>query len=434
MLEPGSDRDIQKKYEKKCQKLQKDLFFLKEVLHELTLLPRGIYADLDEQISNLDLNLAKQKNWIHLQKNMELLRDSLSMHLITRQNSTKVIESRINKSFVTLLHHLTVPSELQSSLNNLEKILANQLENDTLLRLVEGLTNLLADSSQTEEAQFEDFFQVLTQQLQDFNHYISQVAQYQDKTAVDSRMLQLHIESHIAQIRDYLHKTMMVDDVLPTLMMNLENINQHIRTYKSHEEAREKEQQQAIQTLKAQLEKAHILADTLKTLMSAQHFKTNQDALTGLANRFNYEERIVEVINRSQRSHQVFSLVMLDIDNFQYVNDNYGHLAGDKILKKMAEIISDSIRVVDFLARYEEDKFVIILENTSKKNALSMMEKLCKLIQQARLYAVNNPVDITLSVGMAAFMEEDTPDSLFLRAKQALREAKNTGKNKVVMY
>lgn len=406
--------------DKNDEKLQKDIQILRSALKELTLLPQGIYADLDKYISQLGQDLEDVRKTSTIPAQIHRIQKALAKHLIVRQNRQMVIENHINKSLTNLLHHLTVPPECQTALSSLEKILENQLENETLLQVIEGLTGLIADSSQTEQAQYQDFFQVLTVQLQDFDHYLAYMKQQQNTTAVDLHMLQLQIQSQITHIKTSKNS-------VPDGQKQLEQIENRVREYQMRQEKREKEQGQQLSILQDLLAKSEILADRLKNLMSAQHFKTNHDVLTGLANRFSYEDRILEAINRSNRNHHDLCLVMLNIDHFSHINELHGHLAGDRLLKKLARLFKQSIRSVDFLARYEEDKFLIILENTSRKFAVSMMEKLRKQVADSRFYAGNNLLEVTISIGIATFELEDTPQRMFDRVAKRLQEGRAAG-------
>ena len=129
-----------------------------------------------------------------------------------------------------------------------------------------------------------------------------------------------------------------------------------------------------------------------------QYFAHNQDlynasitdSLTGLYNRRFFTEFIETEYNRANRSKEHFSMVLLDLNNFKSVNDSFGHLEGDKVLKDIAEIVINSIRNYDVAVRYGGDEFVIILPNTIKEEAVAHVRRLEKAFMEyaARYFSI----------------------------------------------
>lgn len=155
------------------------------------------------------------------------------------------------------------------------------------------------------------------------------------------------------------------------------------------------------------------------------------DNLTNLFNRRKLEELLQLEINRCERFNCNFSLTMLDIDHFKEVNDTYGHQIGDKILKEIANILNNSIRKTDFVARYGGEEFIIVCFEAQK-------EEIIKVIENIRIDIENHNFDIvgskTVSFGISIFKNGDTIESMIKRADSALYEAKETGRNKVVLH
>jgi diguanylate cyclase (GGDEF)-like protein len=153
------------------------------------------------------------------------------------------------------------------------------------------------------------------------------------------------------------------------------------------------------------------------------------DALTGLYNRLRMMEVVDNEVRRSRRLHHRFSIVMADLDLFKQYNDEFGHPAGDVALKRVAEIMRESSRDVDFVARYGGEEFLIMMPETEIDGAAEFAERIRKKIASERL----PDGKITLSLGVSAFpMHGDTPDQLIAEADAALYLAKRGGGNRVV--
>jgi len=153
------------------------------------------------------------------------------------------------------------------------------------------------------------------------------------------------------------------------------------------------------------------------------------DSLTGICNRYKMNQILDDEIMRQNRYYNSFALLMLDIDYFKIVNDTYGHDVGDYVLQEMSKIILKSIRKSDEFARWGGEEFMVILPQTSTKNAIEFSKKLNILIASHRFKYISN---ITVSIGLFTFIKNDTKVKLLKRVDEALYEAKNSGRNKVI--
>ena len=154
------------------------------------------------------------------------------------------------------------------------------------------------------------------------------------------------------------------------------------------------------------------------------------DRVTDSFNRLKLDEVFAYELAQSQRYNHVFSVVMLDIDNFKSVNDSFGHQVGDTVLKIIANILIKETRIVDTVGRWGGDEFLLICPETSAQNAMILSEKIRKIIAKSKFPKVGSS---TVSVGIASYYDGDTQQSLLERADQALYKAKQLGKNQVVI-
>lgn len=152
----------------------------------------------------------------------------------------------------------------------------------------------------------------------------------------------------------------------------------------------------------------------------------DKDQLTGLANRRTFDAKMQSLLE-NRRSE--LSLFMFDVDHFKQVNDTYGHTAGDSVLKRMAELVSESIRGSDLLCRWGGEEFVCILSGTRLKEAKQIADRIRKSIAAESFGDIGQ---VTISMGVVSVHENDTTTSLFARLDEMLYKAKSAGRNCVI--
>ncbi len=152
------------------------------------------------------------------------------------------------------------------------------------------------------------------------------------------------------------------------------------------------------------------------------------DTLTGIPNRLQLNRLFKKEIDRSTRSGRAFSIILLDIDKFKCVNDQFGHQVGDATLISIAKLISEIIRKTDMVGRWGGEEFLVICPETEPDGAVILAENL-----RAQIEAIQFPFKKTLtaSFGVSGFSPGDSPESLTKRADSALYEAKRKGRNQV---
>ena len=155
-----------------------------------------------------------------------------------------------------------------------------------------------------------------------------------------------------------------------------------------------------------------------------------KDPLTGLYNRKRFDDALDEWMSLSKRYGHPLSLILFDIDNFKRVNDTYGHMAGDSLLKDIAVTVNNAVRETDTFARWGGDEFAILLPNTDLQRAEKMTERLRERIQNSTFGTLKG---ITCSFGVAEYEKSDTKQSLLNRADDLLLQAKSSGKGRVVV-
>lgn len=179
------------------------------------------------------------------------------------------------------------------------------------------------------------------------------------------------------------------------------------------------------------LEKGNIEAFTNKELNE----KATRDGLTGAYTKGALIERGPEVMKRAETLNEELSLIVFDIDFFKKINDQFGHSAGDYVLKELARIITTKLtRSEDFFARYGGEEFVIILINNPLKSAMEVAERIRTTIQGTTFQYDGRVIPVTISIGVGMRLHDETSwDAFFKRADEALYMSKQGGRNRVTM-
>jgi len=152
------------------------------------------------------------------------------------------------------------------------------------------------------------------------------------------------------------------------------------------------------------------------------------DRLTGLFNKGKFNEVLKKEIERAKRYKRPLSLIIFDIDHFKRINDTYGHKVGDEVLRELAKVIKSIIRKTDFVVRWGGEEFVILAPETDLDGALKLAEKLRQTVEKHQFPTVKN---VTISLGVAQYIDEETPEEFIIRADMALYKAKENGRNRV---
>ncbi len=164
-------------------------------------------------------------------------------------------------------------------------------------------------------------------------------------------------------------------------------------------------------------------------------YLADHDALTGLYNRRRFGEELAQQIAICERLNLTSALLVLDVDNFKFINDALGHQAGDELIRSLAGQLKGRIRRTDVVARLGGDEFALLLTATDAKAALDLAEELLAMARSHRVLARNKPVQVTISIGVTMLNAANlSAEQLLMEADVAMYEAKGSGRDRVVMF
>ncbi|RDH82666.1 MAG: hypothetical protein DIZ80_10325 [endosymbiont of Galathealinum brachiosum] len=389
---------------------------------------------------------AKQK------RELENLSDQLSNILREKTDSTNTfveisetiekvdidpsLQPSIQELLIRLLEQLIVPSDLQDEADKMK----HRLEQETdpgnwkqLLKDVALLINSIRSRMQQEKHEFEDFLQQVTDRLKAMDHFLQNETSNLQLAKTQGKDFDKEVKLNVDEIRQDINQATELSSLKQNVSTKLDTISGHIKLYRESENERYQESQKEVDTMHTKMLALESEAEQLKKVVIEKNKQAMFDALTGIPNRLSYEKKSAEEIARWKRFSNPLSLAIWDIDLFKKVNDTYGHKAGDKVLKTVAQLLIKSIRETDFLARYGGEEFVMLLPGTKQEETLRLVNKLRQQIETCGFHYHGDSVKITISCGVSSFNENDTLAQVFERADKALYKAKDNGRNQCVV-
>ena len=220
----------------------------------------------------------------------------------------------------------------------------------------------------------------------------------------------------------------------------IESLRKQIAQYATHVEeamvAQEKQQEEKFrckfQGMVRQIKELQNETQSYQKTLKQQNKQLHIDFLTKIPNRAAWSERLKIEVTRFKRYKNTLNIAIIDIDNFKSINDNFGHLAGDKVLNVIAQTLQKSIRNADYIARYGGEEFTLLLPEISPAQTELALNKLRDRIKAIPFQFKKENLSITISIGFTTFSLSDSADDAFERADTALYQAKNTGRDQVI--
>ena len=341
------------------------------------------------------------------------------------------IEQEISNMLSSLLRQLVIPERFRERLEALKVKLTGKLNWYELVPLLEQVANLVIDALGDGQEEFEQFLQSLDHRLETIQRLVNDASQGQLDRGRARDAFESILEDEVDEVRSIINSKNDLGELGHSISQHLGLIMTAMQEYRVEEDTRESALTAQLADMQNKLNEMEKLAEVAQQAIEEQRKKAMHDALTGLPNRESYDQRLEQELNRLQRYGNKLSLMVCDIDLFKRINDNYGHLAGDKVLKIIAKSLQVNLRDSDFIARFGGEEFVALMPETSSQEAKAVAEKLRQKIENSPFSFKKEPVQITISFGISEFAKGETADEVFARADKALYAAKDNGRNQV---
>jgi diguanylate cyclase len=303
---------------------------------------------------------------------------------------------------------------------------------EPFLRSVADAVGEVASRLEAQRRELEEFLEQVTQQLAEFEDWTRWQADTAQSRREDTAGLSLTVQAEMVNLQQEMTSSPDIAYLKTKVQARLDNVARELMDFRHKEARRHAEDERRASELSKEISKLKGRTDELVKLCAEQEARLMIDSLTGCHSRYAYERRLAEEFQRWQRHAQPLSFSIWDIDLFKRINDSYGHEAGDRLLRGVAELFGRSKRAEDFLARIGGEEFVLLLPMTKLDAAQGVAEKLRVAVETAAFRHHGEPVPVTISCGLTEFRAGDTATSVYERADRALYQAKQQGRNRCV--
>ena len=341
------------------------------------------------------------------------------------------VAKHIEDTLLGLLDDLTLPERHRPQAESMRDRLKNGLNWYELLPILDDLATLMLAISDSGQHEFEAYLLRLNERLESFQSNLQAASADHADSRSAAHALDTQIREQVDGLQTSMHEAADLEDLKHVLENHLEGLLGTMDEHRKQRDEREQEVAARLQSLAERVAHMEQEASGFREHLEEQRQKALIDPLTGLPNRAAWSERLEHEVGQWQQHGNTLMLAMLDLDHFKRINDNYGHLAGDKVLKIIATVLRKRLRGSDFIARFGGEEFVLLLPSTVPAAGMKLLEHLRASIEACPFHFKGERVTITVSMGLAAFRPGEHGDLVLKRADQALYRAKNAGRNRV---
>ncbi|AZE97587.1 GGDEF domain protein [Pseudomonas orientalis] len=341
------------------------------------------------------------------------------------------VAKHIEDTLLGLLEELPLPERHRPQAEAMRERLAHGLNWYELLPILDDLAVLMLAVTDSGQHEFETYLKQLNERLEAFQGHLQVASEGHADSLSAARELDTQIREQVDGLQNSVQDAADLDSLKQVLESHLEGL---LGTMDEHQQQRDQREQEVAARLQGLAERVANMeqeAQGYREHLEIQRQKALIDPLTGLPNRAAWSERLDQEVNAWHQRGNSLSLAMLDLDHFKRINDGYGHLAGDKVLKIIANVLRKHLRSTDFIARFGGEEFVLLMPDSALADALAVGEVLRGAIEACPFHFKGEPVTITVSMGVAQFQPGERSDLALKRADEALYRAKAAGRNQV---
>jgi len=340
----------------------------------------------------------------------------------------------ISEILYQLIEKISLPQDLSDRLSGLKKQLQKGITMDkwaVMLREVADMASFVQLKINHERLDIEVFLKQVTGRLTELDDYIQGSKKHLARSESNSRALGDAVKREMQTLVSNANGEIDIKSLKLQIQNGLAAIEKHIDGFKKTESLHHSTANEDVEKLLGRLAELEQESVKLKARVQKERMLAQLDTLTGIPNRLGYDQTMAQEYARWKRFGNSLSLVVWDIDHFKRINDDYGHAAGDKALKTIAQLLAGKVRETDYLARYGGEEFVLIMPGADAESASLVADKLRSVVENSGFHFKGAPVRITISAGIAEFKQGDVPSGVFERADKALYRSKEKGRNQV---
>lgn len=343
------------------------------------------------------------------------------------------IAEHVQSTLVRFLAELKAPDDFADKVKALQDRITAGLNLYELVAVLDELACLVLEVTGNGAQAFEGYLLKLNERLTSFQSSLEHAGVGYAASVSAARELDQAVNLQVNDLQSCINQAESLELLQQSVDQRLDAMRQTMARYQQSVDEQELKIGQHLEDLTLRVSKMEQEAKSFQVHIEQQRQLALLDSLTGLPNRLAWRERVESELARWQRHGGDLCLAVLDVDLFKRINDQFGHLAGDKVLKIIAHELRKRLRKSDFLARYGGEEFVLMMPVTSPDAAYGVLEALRQGVEACPFHFKGERVTITLSAGVAKFTQGDTAEKVFERADQALYQAKDRGRNQVVV-
>ncbi len=345
------------------------------------------------------------------------------------------MDTRDGQLIAAVLKALVVPVSLEPLARDLQQALTTATDKAGLQRLSDQLLHLLSEArahAERRQAELQDFLKATVGRLVQLESELGEARHLSRQVGDEAQQTRQATELQVVQLRAVTAETDDLEQLKSFIGERLDHLQDHLRSQDNKENANQRRLEAQMLALGQQISALNAETVTLRSRLDVTTEEALRDPLTGAYNRLAYERRAALEVARWRSDGGNLSMIVCDIDHFKRINDDFGHTAGDKVLKEVARVLQEQLRSSDFVARYGGEEFVVILNGAAEEAALQIAEKLRRSVKSAPFRSRGERVPITISCGVATFAGDDTLESVFERTDAALYAAKAAGRDRSI--
>lgn len=341
------------------------------------------------------------------------------------------VAAHIEETLLGLLNDLTLSEHHRPQVEDMQSRLRHGLNWYELLPILDDLAVLMLAINNGEQQAFGVYLQQLNERLESFQSHLQAASEDHAESRTSARDLNEQLREQVGGLQSSVQDASDLTSLKLVLDNRLEGLLSTMDDYQRKRDAREQDVAARLQGLAARVASMEQEAMGFRTNLEEQRQKALIDPLTSLPNRAAWGERLEQETAHWQQRKNSLLVCMLDLDRFKSINDGYGHLAGDKVLKIVANVLCKRLRSGDFLARFGGEEFVLLMPATELDEGLRLLDDLRAAVEECPFHFKGERVTVTVSMGVTAFQTGERSDMALKRADQALYRAKENGRNRV---
>ncbi|MFK8332000.1 diguanylate cyclase [Pseudomonas sp. BJa5] len=341
------------------------------------------------------------------------------------------VAEHIEDTLLGLLDDLSLPERYKAQAQSVRERLEHGLNWYELLPVLDDLAVLMLAINDSGQHEFEAYLQQLNERLESFQSHLQEASAGHADNSTASRDLDSQLREQVDGLQSSVQGAADLDSLKHILENRLEGLLGTMDQHQQQRDQREQEMAGRLQGLAERVASMEQEAMGYREHLEEQRQKALIDPLTGLPNRAAWSERVDQEVLQWQEQGGHLLMAILDLDHFKRINDSYGHLAGDKVLKIVANELRKRLRARDFIARFGGEEFVLLIPQTSLANGYQLAQNLRQVVEACPFHFKGERVTITLSIGISAFRTGERSEVVLKRADEALYRAKHLGRNRV---